>query len=131
MLPCAEFQHDGGIIHLPEFACSMLRLGGLQILEESRVDRQRSHIFHNPIFGLGLRFFVDFGRNCVTFRRRRLRRAASSARLRIRTAGIWWGSGHPACPIVPPTKCHTKGVFNNLQLACNYVQPMLDSRLDV
>jgi hypothetical protein len=64
----------------------MMHLGRLQILEESRVDRQRGHIIHNPIFALGLRFFVDFHRKLVASS------WAFAASYGVRTTGIGRGA---------------------------------------
>ena len=41
-----------------------MNLGSLEVFEKSRIDRQRSHIVHNPIFALGLRFRVKFQTDC-------------------------------------------------------------------
>ncbi len=54
----SQLQHDRGIVHLPEITSHVMVLGGLEIFEEPRVDRQRSHIIHNPIFAIGLRFLI-------------------------------------------------------------------------
>src|SRR5580704_4203412 len=76
----------------------MVGLSRFKVRKQPRIERQSGHIFHNPIFGLGLRFFVDFRRNLVAVRQTRVLRASLGASLRARTTGFWWEGGHPANP---------------------------------
>ena len=49
-----------------EVAAPWMRVGRFGCgFEESRIDRQSAHIFRNPIFGLRLRWFVEFRRISV------------------------------------------------------------------
>ncbi len=88
----AELQHDRRIIHLCKVAHRLMTFGSLQVLKESRVDRERSHILNNPIFVFRLRFFVDFRGN-VTANRGGWPVGSDFG---VRTTGIGRGSGHPA-----------------------------------
>ena len=56
----AQLEHDGGVVHLAEVAGGDGATRRLEGCEQGRIDRQRSHIFHNPIFLSRLRLSVEF-----------------------------------------------------------------------